>query len=95
MTPLSSKQKKIKDRWQRGGKRHRKKQERWQPQERSLEMDDDDGERGKEVMIGIFPEMHKRKAKKKRNGGLAEREDGKSGGFRGGKEGAERKDERR
>lgn len=38
--------------------RHRKKQERWKPQERSLEMDNDDGERGREVMIGVHPELH-------------------------------------
>lgn len=34
------------------------KQERWKPQERSLEMDDYDGERGREVLIGIHPELH-------------------------------------
>lgn len=32
--------------------------ERWEPRERSSEMDNDDEERGRGVMIGIHPEAH-------------------------------------
>ncbi|KAF3841711.1 hypothetical protein F7725_023662 [Dissostichus mawsoni] len=42
----------VKDRWRRGGEeRHRKKQERWEPPERSLETHNDDGERGREANV--------------------------------------------
>lgn len=38
---------------------HRKKHKRWEAErrERSLEMDDDYGERGREVMIGVHPKL--------------------------------------
>lgn len=56
MTPLYSK-KKNKGQMA-GGREDTGRNERWDPQERSFEIDNDDEERGREVMIGIHPELH-------------------------------------
>lgn len=56
MTPLYSKEKNKGQ--MAGGREDTGRNERWEPQERSFEIDNDDEERGWEVMIGIHPELH-------------------------------------